>query len=606
MKAPLSPPRRLAAQAIRHRIFVMGAALTVMWSFVLPRFLLLDALAKSAATWTGLATGLSAVGLTLLVISLRLRRGARPHLAFRAASDLAIITSALAILRWRLNQYGNAVPYVESFSILLLDVSTGWLASLGLYVWVRHRLRLLGEMAHLRGLPGIRTVFWISAAVLGGFAAVVLGIGSAARSAGALDRQRGHHLVALSQMMAIALDAAEDATERLHVMHLLDTELHTEAALLPEGDHPPRLPKDATIAASGPFVVIDRGARAHWIRRDTNHGVLWLTAPANVRPPVRAPNDAPAMLILALLVLGAPVAAWSVGQDLREELSEVTRALNAMASGNQGGPVGVPLSSNDEVGDVAAELNAVCARYSAQHELLTADLDAAESSDRARGRFLASASHELRTPLNTVAGFCHLLGGDSTLSPGQREDVRTIAESTEQLLGHVDEILGLSEMGTTNELHWQPVALDAVARGVIERSGPQHGLLLAVTQAPSTPPAWGDLRRLGQVVENLINNAIKFTPSGHVRVHVSATQLDDAPAVALAVNDTGPGIPADELEAVFTEFHRVEAQREVSGTGLGLAIARRISHQHGGTIIAESELGVGSTFTLVVPAWSDD
>ncbi|MCA9547742.1 MAG: HAMP domain-containing histidine kinase, partial [Myxococcales bacterium] len=208
--------------------------------------------------------------------------------------------------------------------------------------------------------------------------------------------------------------------------------------------------------------------------------------------------------------------------------------------------------------------------------------------------------HELRTPLNTITGFCHLLAADPDLQPEQAEDVQAIAEGAAQLLGHVDEILDLGqiEAGQVEPLALEPVDLGGLARRVAARLGKGARVPVGVQVAEALPPVLADPRRIQQIVENLVGNAVKFTRTGRIDVVVDRYA---PPAVSLRVSDTGPGIDAAELDAVFDEFYRVQSQRTVAGTGLGLPIARRLAERHGGRLWAESEPGVGSTFHLELP-----
>ncbi len=608
----MRPSEQAPAHAIRRSVVTFGVGLTLVWGVALPSFLLLDPIAAEWARLTGTLAGAVSTAAAYGLTRLRLSRRVVPHFAFRAALDLTVSVSLAAIIAWLVHQIGGRVPYVEAFSILLLQVATGWAAALGLYTVSRANLRTLPGSTGLRGLPGIRTVFVVGAVVLGVIASVSLGIGSSTRAAGALDRQAVAQLETLADLFAAGIDAAPEPSQRRRVLGVAQTLLNTQALLVPVGALPAPLavggvePRWASpnVSDDGHLMRLQDGERSHWVRRVTAHGVLWLTAAANVRPPVRAPDDAPAMMILALLVLGAPIAALVVGQDLRAELRQVTADLQAMAPGAAAGaPAGVPVASNDEVGDLAIALNVVCRRFGDQNAVLAAELDAAAASDRARARFLTAASHELRTPLHTIAGYCHLLGQDAALSPAQREDIQVIAEATVQLQTHVDEILDLGriEAGDEEPLVLTDVALGALVRRVVERGTTPPGLTVSLDLAPDLPTARLDARRVQQILENLVGNALKFTGTGRVDIRLWAEPLNGAPGLAVDVRDTGPGIPPAELEQVFAEFHRVEGQRSVAGTGLGLPIARRLAERHGGTLWATSTPGEGSCFHLRLP-----
>lgn len=590
-------------------VLAIAATLPVGWALVLPEYLLFDALAYEAAAVGGAISGSVAFLSAAVVTWWRVREEVRARLAFQTARELALLSTAAPVSQWYLDRADARMPYIESFSLLAMQVAVGLAASLAAYVWVRRCARRHGALPSPR-LPGVRTIFTASAAILGLFTAVVLGVGSSARAAGAVDRQQGDQLDHLAELLAGALTVARDDVERRRLLDLLSHEPHLGFDLLPPNQRPTWTLAATRMATRGErTVLLLEGGRLHVARRMAGERVLWLSTWGNVRPPVRAPDDAPAMLILAMLVLGAPLAAFLVGHDLREQLADITRALDALgpAAGDPDpATVGVPVASYDEVGDLASELNATCSRFAEEQRRLADDLFAAAAGDRARNRLLATASHELRTPLTSIIGYCHLLRRRGVLTPAQREDIEMVSSASDQLLRHVDDILDLSriESGREFTLEVESVDLVALAREVLgaRRTRLTPGVTADVDTMPDVPPARADPRRIRQVLENLVDNAIKFTSAGFVLVSVGPGALGDRPAVHVQVADSGPGIPEDQLQAVFTEFHRVDQQRDVAGTGLGLAIAGRLVERHGGKLWATSVLGEGSVFHLVLPA----
>jgi signal transduction histidine kinase/CheY-like chemotaxis protein len=227
----------------------------------------------------------------------------------------------------------------------------------------------------------------------------------------------------------------------------------------------------------------------------------------------------------------------------------------------------------------------------------------AEAASEAKSRFLATVSHEVRTPLNGVLGMAELLL-DTRLEPEQRTYVGAIKTSGEALLSLIDEILDFSriEAGKT-DLTEGAFDLHAMAESVVELLAPRaqgKDLEIALMIDTVTPrEVIGDGARVRQVLINLAGNAVKFTEKGGVRIAVRA----DEEGIFFAVSDTGPGIRADRLEAIFEEFEQAEGSglRASEGTGLGLAISRRLAEQMGGALTAESEPGRGSVFTLRLP-----
>ncbi len=591
-------------------VLVIAAGMPLGWGLALPAWLLLDPLASELAARAGAVAGFVAFALVALLTWLRIRSGVEARLAFQTGRDLGMLAAVVPLAQWALVRSDARLPYVESLSVLVIQISVGLTIALAAYVWVRYQARVHG--ARPGGvLPGIPAVFLASTAVLGMFTAVVLGVGSAARSAGALDRRQATSLEQLADLFAAALTEASDP-ERRRLLDLLTLEPDIRAQLLPPGKTPPNLRDAPEAAHGGRLTALVEGGRLHIARRPIGDAVLWLTSPGNVRPPVRAPDDAPALLILALLVLGAPAAAFFMGRDLSAQLVRITRALRAMApTGDDREAIeeptpGVPVASNDEIGDLAAELNATCVRFAEQGWQYAEDLAMATANDRARTQFLATASHELRTPLTSIIGYCHLLQRRGSLNAAQQEDIAEVARGSDQLLSHVDDILALSkiELGKELTLELELVDVVEIATSVLgaRRTRLPAEVTADITAASGLPRVRGDRRRLRQVIENLVDNAVKFTREGFVQVTVGASELEGRPAVHLQVADSGPGIPEADLEQVFTEFHRVASQRDVAGTGLGLAIARRLVERHGGRIWAESVLGEGSVFHLLLPA----
>jgi signal transduction histidine kinase/CheY-like chemotaxis protein len=225
--------------------------------------------------------------------------------------------------------------------------------------------------------------------------------------------------------------------------------------------------------------------------------------------------------------------------------------------------------------------------------------------DKFKTQFLANMSHELRTPLNSIIGFSRVIlkGIDGPLTELQQNDLTAIYHSGQHLLGLINDILDLSKIEAGKmELNVDEVDLKPIIKGVMSTAvGLVKGkpIELVHHMPADLPTIWADSTRVRQILLNLISNATKFTQSG--RITVSADCDDEW--VAIRVTDTGIGIPEEKLEKIFEEFTQVDGSttRSVGGTGLGLPISRHFIEMHGGKISVESQVGVGSTFTVTLP-----
>ena len=227
---------------------------------------------------------------------------------------------------------------------------------------------------------------------------------------------------------------------------------------------------------------------------------------------------------------------------------------------------------------------------------------------RVKNDFLATMSHELRTPLNSVIGFTGtmLMGLPGPITPAQKKQLETIKASARHQLSLINDLLDLAKIESGKvELRLEPVACEEVVRAVAETLRPvaeNKGLAFYVDLPAETRIAHAEKRALRQILINLVNNAIKFTEQGEVRIELR----NGDKKTRIAVTDTGSGITEEDRPKLFKAFSRLEhtnAHRE-EGTGLGLHLSQKLAELMGGEIKLESEVGKGSTFTLVLDAES--
>jgi signal transduction histidine kinase/ActR/RegA family two-component response regulator len=276
----------------------------------------------------------------------------------------------------------------------------------------------------------------------------------------------------------------------------------------------------------------------------------------------------------------------------------------------------VPNWARDEFGILTDSFNDLLAQLQANdnalHRAMT-DLvearDAAQAANVLKSQFLANMSHEIRTPLNGVLAMAQIIEMGE-LPPLQRERVEVIRRSGEELLAVLNDVLDISKI-EAGKMELEVGEIDAEMLGANVRgtfaplAEAKKNLRFTVDVRPEAAgPRRGDPVRIGQILNNLVSNAIKFTAEGEVAVVVEGIGPDGRDGLKLSVKDTGLGIPADKLPMLFQKFSQADGSntRRYGGTGLGLAICRELAQLMRGKIEVESAEGRGSTFTVTLPA----
>ncbi|MBK7581479.1 MAG: HAMP domain-containing histidine kinase [Myxococcales bacterium] len=251
--------------------------------------------------------------------------------------------------------------------------------------------------------------------------------------------------------------------------------------------------------------------------------------------------------------------------------------------------------------------------------------DRLKELDRLKSNFLGTVSHELRTPLTSIIGYSEMLkeGIAGDLTAEQKDFVLTIYEKGEQLLGLIKGLLDLSKLESgTMSLRKAEIDIVPVIQDVAQTLAPaarKKSVEISVSGESGLPTIWADAERLRQVLLNLCENALKFTPdAGSVRISARMSMLDQRgddegrglvllstkrAAVELRVADSGIGVPDAEKERVFDAFYQVDgsATREHEGTGLGLSIVRRLVEAHDGVVRVEDNTPQGAVFVVTLP-----
>jgi len=293
-------------------------------------------------------------------------------------------------------------------------------------------------------------------------------------------------------------------------------------------------------------------------------------------------------LILAVLV--ALIAALLIGIVLARTLTRPLRELTLAAEGVAAGDLQqqVTVRSNDEIGDLASAFNKMSQEVARENQL--------------RQQMTADVAHDLRTPLTVIAGYVESMR-DGVLAPTE-ERLGLIYGEIERLQNLVGELRTLSQADSGDlQINRQPVDVKALlerSAQVFQLRADQQGVELAVDTSQDIQPLPLDESRMLQVMDNLLSNALRYTPAGG-RITLSARNFGSE--TEISVSDTGTGIPQADLPHIFERFHRADPSRhtELDESGLGLAIVRAIVEAHHGKTSAESSPHQGTTIKILLP-----
>ncbi|MCK6411222.1 MAG: HAMP domain-containing histidine kinase [Azonexus sp.] len=303
---------------------------------------------------------------------------------------------------------------------------------------------------------------------------------------------------------------------------------------------------------------------------------------------------------LVMVIAVIAIAIW-MADLITGRITRMIAGIHAFQRGERGERL--TAESSDEMGELAHSFNRMADSVEESFTRLEEARSKAEEASQLKSAFLATISHELRTPLNGIIGFADLLHSELQ-DPEQAEYARIIQSSGEKLLGQVNDILDLTriqsgEVAPNSEIiELASLIADAVERQRQPLAEKKLAVELKGLDTP-LPVLRSDPLRIRQILDRLLDNAVKFTPSGSISILLEG----DSREIRIAIRDTGPGIPLESQEAVFEKFKQLEhfLTRHHGGIGLGLALSQQLAALLGGHISLQSEAGQGACFTLHLP-----
>jgi signal transduction histidine kinase len=274
------------------------------------------------------------------------------------------------------------------------------------------------------------------------------------------------------------------------------------------------------------------------------------------------------------------------------------------------------LKTGDEIEILADEFNEMAAhlkeaysglerKVAERTRALTIANEKLQEASKHKSEFLANVNHELRTPVSAIIGYGRLVlrATEGQIAPLQRDNLYDLLNNAERLLNLIDSLLDVAKIEAGKmDIRIESVKVDEIIQGAISTIEPtlKNGDVRLIQEiASGIPTLNNDREKLRQIIVNLLDNAVKFTERGEIKI--SASQQNGS--LRLVVSDTGTGIQNEELNRIFEEFHRgdLSSEQKYRGTGLGLAIVKKFVNLLGGEIVVESDVGKGSTFTIMLP-----
>lgn len=354
---------------------------------------------------------------------------------------------------------------------------------------------------------------------------------------------------------------------------------------------------------SGDFADAIRGVQGYWVGRNalTEERIMGVSTPlkdehGNIIGVLRYVSSMQEIdlllyrffiysaIILAGIIFVLLILSVTFSRSILTPINEITIASRKMAEGNFDEKV--PVIYKDELGVLAQTLNSMA--------------DEIQKTERLKNDFISSISHEIRTPLTAVAGWAEtILTGDLSDRDEVEKGLQVIMRETGRLSDMVEELLDFSRIESGRmTLHSELFDLRSEVSDIVEiyrAKADKHGVALSVSQPDGRAPVMGDTNRIRQVIINIIDNAVKFSPEGST-IDIRLTVSD---WIVLDIEDHGSGISEEDLENVTKKFYKGSSKR--SGSGLGLAISDEIVRLHDGELRIMSELGKGTTVQVLLP-----